>query len=488
MKRILPVMISALALNAAIAAAPAMAADQATLDKLTALIEKQQAVLDAQSRELSSLREQVQALQGQQKETAAEVVEQRKALTAAPAKPALANPAAAGTATASAASIEKKYVEQGDFPGSIKVPGTDVSFKFGGQIKVDAMYTPDQTAGLSEDLFQTRTIGTGNQNTGGRSRVHARETRLNVDVRSPTDWGDLRAFAEFDLFGGSSSAKPQSQVNGYDVRLRHAWVQVGGLMVGQNWSTFNDVGAFAETLDFAQVNGESFIRQPQIRWTQKFDGGWSLAVAAENPEGDISSDVGPALTTQSDNVPDMIAALKWEQDWGHLQTGALYRRLGVDNGAVDKSLSGYGVNLSGRIKTNVFSDKDSLKFQVNYGDGIGRYINDLQVVNGQGFDAALNNATGEVDTIKAYGGYVSYQAVFSPKWRSNLTGGYVYVDQPNFMPGNMMESTKYLSYNVIWTPIPKLDLGLEFLYGQRENVNGDDGDAKRVQAAAKYTF
>ncbi|HCS23695.1 MAG TPA: hypothetical protein DIW20_08100 [Rhodospirillaceae bacterium] len=477
MRKFFPVMVSALALSAAIAITPAAAADQATLDKLTELIEKQQAALDAQSRELSALRAQVQSLQGQQKETAAAVVAQKKALESAP-------KASGGTQTASAAPAgDKKYVEQGDFPGAIKVPGTDVSFKVGGQIKVDAIYSNGST-GVSEDLFQTRTITTGNTNESGRSRIHARETRLNVDVRSPTEYGDLRAFAEFDLFGQAVS-KPQSQVNGYDVRLRHAWVQVGGLMAGQNWSTFNDVAAFAETLDFAQVNGESFIRQPQIRWTNKFDDGWSLAVAAENPEGDLSDTV-PAAVAQSDGIPDMIAALKWEQDWGHLQTGALYRRLAIDNGAVDTATSGYGVNLSGKIKTDVFSDKDSLKFQVNYGDGIGRYINDLQVTRNESFDAVLNG--NDLETLKAYSGYVSYQAVFSPKWRSNLTGGYVYVDQPDFQPGSSMESTTYIAYNIIWSPIPKLDLGLEFLYGQREDVDGDDGDATRVQAAAKYTF
>lgn len=469
-------MVSLVALGCAVGFSPAHAADQATLDKLTTLIEKQQAALEAQSKELQNLRNQVQSLQGQQKETAKAVVDQQKAIAAAP--------KSSGAQTA-AVSGDKKYVEQGDFAGSIKVPGTDVSFKMGGQVKVDALYTPDQTAGLSEDLFQTRTITTGNGvNTSGRSRVHARETRLNLDVRSPTDFGDLRAFAEFDLFG-QSAATVQSQVNGYDVRLRHAWVQVGNWMVGQNWSTFNDVAAFAESLDFAQVNGESFVRQPQIRWTNKFDGGWSLAVAAENPEGDISDTV-PADVAQSDGIPDMIAALKWEQDWGHLQTGAMYRKLAVDNATVDDSVNGYGVNLSGKFKTNIFSEKDSLKFQANYGEGIGRYINDLQVVNGQGFDAVLDG--GDLKALKAYGGYVSYQAVFNPKWRSNLTGGYVYVDQPDSVPGNMMESTKYLSYNLIWTPVPKLDVGVELLYGQREDVDGDDGDAKRVQASAKYTF
>jgi hypothetical protein len=42
--------------------------------------------------------------------------------------------------------------------------------------------------------------------------------------------------------------------------------------------------------------------------------------------------------------------------------------------------------------------------------------------------------------------------------------------------------------NLIYTALPKLDIGAEFIYGERELVNGTDGDFTRVQFSAKYAF
>ncbi len=459
---------------------PVFAADDAMMQKLSAMIEQQQKVLDAQAKELSSMRSELANLKTSQQT-------QAKAVAAI-------NPAAGAAPVTTTAKSDQKFVEVGDFPGSIKMPGTNVSIKLGGQVKADMLYTFNQTSGLSEDLFQTRTISATGGAESGRFRAHARETRLNLDVRAPTDYGDLKAFTEFDLFGGSSATFPQEQVNGYEIRLRHAYVQVGQFLVGQTWSTFNDPASFAETLDFAQVNGESFVRQPQARWTSKPVSGFNFSVAAENPEGDISDNTAPGTgrRTNSDNMPDLIGNVRYEQGWGHLQAGALYRQLKIEGDATDPTFndtaSGYGVNLSGKIKTPVINEKDNLKFQVNYGEGIGRYINDLQLTGTETFDAAIDAGNDSIDPLEAMGGYVSYQMVFSDKWRSNLTGGYVYVDQPGYQPATAMESTKYGAANLIWSPVSKLDLGIEFLYGERKNNDGNEGDASRVQGSVRYMF
>jgi hypothetical protein len=36
--------------------------------------------------------------------------------------------------------------------------------------------------------------------------------------------------------------------------------------------------------------------------------------------------------------------------------------------------------------------------------------------------------------------------------------------------------------------LPKLDIGAEIMYGERELVNGTDGDFTRFQFSAKYAF
>jgi hypothetical protein len=50
------------------------------------------------------------------------------------------------------------------------------------------------------------------------------------------------------------------------------------------------------------------------------------------------------------------------------------------------------------------------------------------------------------------------------------------------------QQTKRFSSNLLWTPTPRINIGLEYLWGVRENENGDDGDATQIQAAAQYNF
>ena len=71
--------------------------------------------------------------------------------------------------------------------------------------------------------------------------------------------------------------------NSWSSRLRHAFVkwdysENSSIMAGQSWSTFFNVGALPDVLDFVGPAGTIFVRQPQVRWTM---GGLQLAV--ENP-------------------------------------------------------------------------------------------------------------------------------------------------------------------------------------------------------------
>jgi len=42
--------------------------------------------------------------------------------------------------------------------------------------------------------------------------------------------------------------------------------------------------------------------------------------------------------------------------------------------------------------------------------------------------------------------------------------------------------------NLIWTPREKLSTGIALMWGTRENADGDDGSATRVQTMVKYAF
>jgi hypothetical protein len=47
-------------------------------------------------------------------------------------------------------------------------------------------------------------------------------------------------------------------------------------------------------------------------------------------------------------------------------------------------------------------------------------------------------------------------------------------------PKDLHENT-YMAINLIWNPVERLYLGAEYLFGTRENISGDRGEANRVQ-------
>ena len=66
-------------------------------------------------------------------------------------------------------------------------PGKNVTFKLGGYFKGDFIHDFDAIG--STDNFDTATIFTDGRE-GENTRLHARQTRLNLDAGWPTDLGD----------------------------------------------------------------------------------------------------------------------------------------------------------------------------------------------------------------------------------------------------------------------------------------------------------
>jgi hypothetical protein len=57
-----------------------------------------------------------------------------------------------------------KYAAEGDFPGSIRIPGTKTSFQIGGYVQLDAIFDGDRID--NKDAFVVSSIPTGGPKTG----------------------------------------------------------------------------------------------------------------------------------------------------------------------------------------------------------------------------------------------------------------------------------------------------------------------------------
>ena len=155
--------------------------------------------------------------------------------------PTSVDPAAADETTTPPFFDVNKFAAKGDFPGSIRIPGTKTSVQIGGFAQVDALFDFDRIG--SRDNFVTNTIPTDIEG-AGQTNFSARQTRLFIKTVTPNEgWGPLTTYVEGDFFGSNNAA---------ELRLRHAYGEIGKnhrLLGGQTWSTFVDASVFPAVLD-----------------------------------------------------------------------------------------------------------------------------------------------------------------------------------------------------------------------------------------------
>ena len=126
--------------------------------------------------------------------------------------------------------------------------------------------------------------------------------------------------------------------------------------------------------------------------------------------------------------------------------------------------------------------QDNISFQIAAGDGIGRYIDDPPP------DAVYNPVTNDLDPLATISGYVSYRHWWNEVLRTNVVYSVLDVDNVAAQTDTDLKSAQYSVVNLIWTPYKNLDLGVEALYGTRENLDTQDGSATRLQFSGKYAF
>jgi hypothetical protein len=452
-------------------------------------LSEQKELLRAQSLEIAGLKQELDILRAPAPGAAVPIIDSAESPTQALTTEQLA----VASDTPQAKTLEQKDAEVGesvakaqaddptralleDFIGGWRLPGTNAALRIGGYVKASVVNSFD---GLEiKDRFIVGSIPVGNDgdNIEAQSSITASQSRLNFDLREPTDIGVLRAFIEGDFAGDDDT-----------FRLRHAFGQWGKILAGKTWSAFVDTAASPEEVDFEGLNGRVNVRQSQVRLMPNLGKEYEFQFSMEDPNPQIQNGQGVS------RAPDFIASGRFQPHRRlHVKLGLLGRqiRAQLDSGAgsgIEKQYA-WGTTVSGRFAMPMLEERDSLLFQINAGDGIGRYINDLSSVGN--YDGIINTETGDLKLFKIIAGYVSYQHWWSGgnNMRSNFTFGVVEVDNPGFVAGDAYKRTLRFSANLMWTPTPRIDLGAEYLWGNRKNEDGGDGEATQIQLAARYRF
>ena len=302
------------------------------------------------------------------------------------------------------------------------------------------------------------------------------QSRIDIETRTPTAWGEARTFFSWDFAGcGGASGQFDCQTlqqGGGDSRLprlRFAYGTLGGFLAGQALSNFSDADADTESMEFGGAMGSTGgQRVPQVRYTLAGPWGSALSASAEQPvvsvatpAGILSNDSnittlpggpGTATITPTCNgqpctgagtpifgnlarpiAPTLTAASYWAQPWGHVDFAAVLRPLDYNDGAfIDRQFVGYGGHVAGDVKPGWFGyAKDDILFSFVAGEAIGDYSSGgwgNAVPMATNFSVQTQCAT---PTPTCTGGRVASNVLFKTVFGYSANGGYQHWWLPN---------------------------------------------------------
>jgi len=367
-----------------------------------------------------------------------------------------------------------------------------------GFAQADAIYDFKRVDPDWNDTLRVTTIPTqsGAYGNDGDVVFSVRQSRLGIKG----NYGEDVTFKlEGELFGVGSD---QGQTT---LRLRHAWATYKNFGMGQTWSNFMDIDIFPNTVDYWGPTGMVFYRNQQARYTfpmgrDEFsvsleDPGTALSVGRfrdtsncdlPNPPPDCESTESNAseVFQSYNNLPDLAARYRKNGDFGHFQVAGIVRKLGyerTDTGSKDYEI-GWGINNSAGIKT---WGRDQLKLQVAYGEGIGNYMND------GGLDIAPDSAninTAGAETVPLWGISTYYDHYWNNKWSTSFGWSMTDLDTSDGQSGEEFKKGQIAQINLLHYPVEHVLLGTEFIWGQREDIDGNTGSDYRIQFTLKVDF
>lgn len=369
------------------------------------------------------------------------------------------------------------------------VQAAETDFSFGGFIKFDAMFSQSsdtkRAGNVGDDFLVPSTIAVGDGSNEGDVvfDTNSKFSRLWFKTSTMTDVGEIKSHVEMDFNGANDERLTNQSSSG----LRHAYLKWSNssdssILAGQTWSTFFNVGALPEAVDFVgPTSGTIFIRQTQVRYTQAMGDG-SLMIAAENPSVSFYDGGSGFSDNQVDDssMPDLIA--RYDGSAGDLKysAAAMIRQINYNDNVndVDESEMGYGVTFSGKYS---FGNGDDLKFMLSQGQ-LGRYI----ALNA--FRDAAVEANGDIELVTTMGGFVAYRHMWSDKLRSTVSYAFSESDNPDTVAATTSKSINNANVNLMYSPTKNLTFGGEYLIAEREDESGADGDLTRLQFTSKWAF
>jgi len=419
------------------------------------------------------------------------------------------------------------YVRVCDFTGAgfFYIPGTDTCMQISGLVRAEFDFINNSRAFYPQSVTGT---GTGNNNSTnqvttipagtvvpGRQRdstgFYARG-RVNVDTRTQTAYGTLRAYVRLQITrvqgiysGGGPSGGTNSFGNqaGTSPALDKGFIQFAGFTAGRAQSFFD---FYADNYNYEGI-ANSDQSNNVFAYTYTAAGGFSAIISVEdrtgrnlaqnvgNVTGGVNRVAGNAVYA-GETIPDVVGVLRLDQAWGAAQLSAAYHQDSTVTGALGgnsqafqgKTTDGFAVQGGVRIKLPMLAAGDDLWLEGAYQQGAYLYQDSGFYLNG-GFSSLFAGGFQHIDrdviaigipggngayTLQKGEGFSVMAAInhyFTPNFHDVLFGSYEQTSYGrakniDWTLGGLGDGSEYRVGNqFLFDPVKNLEIGLEVVYG-----------------------
>jgi hypothetical protein len=260
--------------------------------------------------------------------------------------------------------------------GFFYIPGTETCLRVSGFARFE--YNVASARQYSQDPTGFRSIG-----------------RLNLDARTQTAYGTLRAFVRFDFarrtgqfFSGTAQRQGNAELpigvdffghGQHQLTLDKAFIQFAGITAGRATSFFD---FYSNDLNFYGIAGSDRASTNLLAYTASFGSGWSATLSMEDPierRFPVVTNLGGAALvagatlfsgapaaiqifdpitglplnstfvgqTQRNAMPDVVANVRVDQSWGSAQLSALVHQVSITSAAIPAGNIFAGANFTG---------------------------------------------------------------------------------------------------------------------------------------------
>jgi len=353
----------------------------------------------------------------------------------------------------------------------------------GGYVKFDLGWS-NQNNG-PDYLTASRESLTNNKNRideYGNTYMYSGETRMNMLVKGPDAWGaKTGAFIEGD-FRASASANNQAGV----MTLRHAYMKFDwaqdSLIIGQTWNEWGMIFS-VPTLAFNEmVDTNKGFRQPQIRWTHKFNKNFSFFAGIYSQYNTLSNTTTAAAQNDAARslMPHFMGEVTWKTDscgkigpwmtqfsFGGFYGQEKYTYKGTNNTWSDEKVNTWMMALKGYVP--IIPEKKGNKggaFAITGAAFYGQISSNSAEMSPLGFTTTTGVAgTGLAMVPKTYGGWGGLTYYFTDALY--LTG--IYTTRTNnfnysntLATANRVRNNQAYIANLVWDVNPAVRFGLEY--------------------------